>query len=100
MYSISVLFYDARSPAGFSTLPKLRAAEASEGKMKGKPQSVGAIKAGLEEQVAYTLERCVRKRFARNTYTVNNFMVVWECDLMNVQAFQNTTTIINTFYGS
>jgi len=49
MATISDLYYDAGSPAGFSTLPKLRASEAAERKKKGKPQSVGALKAWLEE---------------------------------------------------
>jgi len=80
MANISDLYYDEGSPSGFATLPKLRAAEAAERKMKGKPQSVGAIKAWLEEQDAYTLHRPVRKLFARNPYTVTNVMDVWECD--------------------
>jgi len=45
MATIRDLYYDEGSPAGFSTLPKLRAAEADERKLKGKPQTVGAIKA-------------------------------------------------------
>jgi len=54
---------------------------------KGKPQSVGFTKAWLEEQDAYTLHRPVRKRFARNPYTVTNVMHVWECDLLDVQSY-------------
>jgi len=80
--SISDLYYDEGSPAGFSTLPKFRAAEVSESKPKtGKLQSVGSTKAWLEEQDAYTLHRPVRKRFARNPYNVTNVRDVWECDL-------------------
>ena len=30
------------------------------------------VRAWLEKQDAYTIHRLVRKRFARNTYTVNN----------------------------
>jgi len=50
--TISDLYNDEGSAGGFSTLPKLRAAEAAERKLKGKPQSVGAIKVWLEEQNA------------------------------------------------
>ena len=51
MATISDLYYNEGSPAGFSTLPKLRAAEVAETqtKKKGKPQCVGSIKARLEE---------------------------------------------------
>ena len=55
--------------------------------MKGIPQSVGAIKARLEEQDAYMLHRPVRKYFARNPYTVSNVMKVWECDVLDFQAY-------------
>ena len=72
---------------GFATLPKLREAEAAERKMKGKPQTVGAMNAWLEEQDAYTLHRLLRKRFARNSYTVTNVMNVWECYLLDIQAY-------------
>jgi len=72
--------YDAANPSGFSTLPKLRAAVGR----KVTPQSVGDIKAWLEEQEANTVHRPVRKRFARNPYTVTKVMDVWECDLLHV----------------
>jgi len=84
MATISELYYDKGSPAGFSTLRKLRAAEVAESRTKKvKLQSVGSTKAWLEEQDAYTLHRPVRKRFARNPYTVTNVMDVWECDLLD-----------------
>jgi len=87
MCTISDIYYDEGSPVGFSTLPKLLSAEVAETKTKkGKPQSVGAIKAWLEEQDAYTLHSPVKKRFARNPYTVTNVRDVWECDLLDVQA--------------
>ena len=71
-----------------SVLPKLWAAEVSESKTKkGKLLSVGSTKAWLEEQDAYTLHRPVRKRFARNPYTVTNVRDVWECDLLDVQSY-------------
>jgi len=72
MATICYLNYDEGSPTGLTTLPKLRAAEPPVRKMKGKPQCVGAIMAWLEEQDAYKLHRPVRKRFARNPYTVTN----------------------------
>jgi len=73
MATISDLYYDDGSPAGFSTSPKLRAAEVSESKTeKGKLQTVGSTKAWLEEKDSYTLHRQVRKHFARNPYTVTN----------------------------
>jgi len=87
MATISDLYYDEGNPAGFSTLPKLRAAEAAERKLKGKLQSVCAIKAWLEEQDVYTLHRPVRKLFARDPYTVINVIDVWECDLLDVQVY-------------
>jgi len=87
MAIISDLYYDAGSPAGFSTLPKLRKSESAEREKKGKPQSIGAIKACLEEQDAYTLHRSVRKRFARIPYTVIYVMDVWESDLLDVKAY-------------
>ena len=85
MATISDLYYDEGSPAGFSTLRKLRAAEVAES--KGKPQSVAATRAWLEEQDVYTLHRPVRKRFVRNPYTVTNVRDVWECDLLDVQSY-------------
>jgi len=87
MESISDLYYDEGSPAGFSTLRKLRAAEVAESKTKGKSQSVAATRAWLEEQDAYTLHRPVRKRFARNPCTVTDVGDVWEYDLLDVQFY-------------
>jgi len=50
MATISDLYYSEGSPAGFSTLPKLRASEVSESKTKkGKLQTVDSTKAWLEE---------------------------------------------------
>jgi len=44
------------------------------------------MKAWLEKQDAYTLHRSVKKRFARDPYSVNNVMDVWEWDLVDVRA--------------
>ena len=87
MATISVLYYDAGSLVGFSSLPKIRASEGAERKKKGKAQSVGAIRAWLEEQDVHTLHRPVRKRFARKTYTVTKVMDVWKCDLLDVKVY-------------
>jgi len=73
MATTSSLYYDPTRPWGFLTLPKLRAAVGR----KGRPQSVGSIRAWLEEHDAYTLHRPVRKHLARNPYTVTNVMDVW-----------------------
>jgi len=87
MATISELYYDEGSPAGFSTLRKLRAADTAESNTKkGKSQSVGYTKAWLQEQDAYIPHGPVRKRFARRAYTVNNVLDVWECDLLDVQS--------------
>ena len=104
MASISDLYYDEGSPAGFSTLRKLRAAEAAESKKKGKPQSVAATRAWLGEQDAYTIHRPVRNLFARNHYTVTNVGDVWEFDLLDVLSyakyndnFRYTLSVIEVF---
>jgi len=44
------------------------------------------IREWLEKQDAYTLHRPIRKRFARNPYTVNKVLCVLECDLVDVRA--------------
>ena len=67
-------------------MPKLQAAAAVVGR-KGTPKSIGFIRAWLEKQDAYTLHRPAKKRFAHNPYTVTNVMDVWECDLLDVQAY-------------
>jgi len=85
------LYYDPATPSAFSTLRKLLSATTAEVKKKGKPtpkkKSVYAIRTWLENQDAYTFRRPLRKRFARNPFTVTNVMDVWECDLLDVQAY-------------
>jgi len=75
MTTISRFYYDLTRPLAFSTLWKLRSATAK------KKVKLDVIKVWLEKQDDYTLHRPVRKRFARNPYTVSNVMNVWECDL-------------------
>ena len=71
----------ARQEAALGTLEKLKRVAKKTG--VSKPVEV---KPWLEQQDAYTLHRPVRKRFPRNTYSVDNIMDVWECDLVDVQA--------------
>ena len=70
------LYYDPARPSAFSTFTKVAAAVGKNNKSD--------VRAWLEKQDAYTLHRPVRKRFARNPYSVNNVMDVWECDLLDV----------------
>ena len=74
------LYYDPARPTAFSTLRKLGVAA------KKKNIKLDDIRDWLEKQDAYTLHRPIRKRFARNPYTVNNMMDVCECDLVDVRA--------------
>jgi len=76
--TITRLHYDVTRPSAFSATRKLRLATAEEN------MSAEAYKACLKKQDAYTLHSPVRKRFARNPYTVSNVMVLWEYDLMDV----------------
>ena len=50
-------------------------------------KSVDAMRAWLEKQEAYTLQRPMRKNFAGNPYAVTNMMDVWEFDLLDVQSY-------------
>jgi len=74
------LYYDPARTTAFSTLRKLGVAA------KKKNIKLDDIRDWLEKQDAYTHHRPIRKRFARNPYTVNNVMDVWECDLVDVRA--------------
>ena len=75
------LYYDSARPTAFSTLRKLSVVA-----KKKKNFKLDDIRDWLEKQDAYTLHRSIRKHFARNPYTVNNVMDVWECDLVDVRA--------------
>jgi len=46
------------------------------------------MKAWLQTQDAYTLHRCLRKRFPRNPYTVNNIDDVWEIDILDLSSLK------------
>ena len=80
----SNLYYDPAKPSAFATLKKLQ--EAARESMLGKKP--GEILSWLEKQNTYTLHRPLRRKFPRNPYTVNNLFDVWECDLIDVQAFR------------
>ena len=54
---------------------------------KGTPKSADALKAWLLKHNVDSLHRPVRKRFARNPYSVTNVMDVWECDMLDVQSY-------------
>ena len=79
---ISELYYDPAKPSALSTLHKLRHS-ANQAKLGWKPSQ---IKTWLESQEAYTMHKQLRHRFARNPYTVNNILDVWECDLIDVRS--------------
>jgi len=83
MTTISRLYYDGPRPSGFSTLRKLRSATVK----KSKPKSDDVITDWLVKRNAYGLLGPVRKHFARNSCTVSYVMNVWECDLLDVQAY-------------
>jgi len=68
--AIGSLYYDPAKPSAFSTFKNLRVAVKNENK------KFGDIIAWLEKQDVYTLHIPVRKRFARNPYSVNNVMDV------------------------
>jgi len=76
---LSDLYYEPRVPSAFSSCEKLRSA--------AKTKSESIIQTWLQKQEAFTLHRPIRKRFPRNPYSVNNVMDVYECDLVDVQAF-------------
>ena len=84
--SASRLYYDPARPTGFSTLNKLAAAAAVKTSTTTTKLNKKNLRAWLEKQDPYTLHRPIRRRFARNPYSVNNVMDVWECDLVDVRA--------------
>jgi len=77
----SRFYYDPARSTVYSTLRKLGVAVKKKNNIK-----LDVIIDSLEKQDAYTLHRLIRKRFARNSFTVNNVMDVWECDLFDVRA--------------
>jgi len=68
----------------FSTLNKLAAAAAV--KTTTTKMTKKNLRAWLDKQDPYTLHRPIRRCFARNPYSVNNVMDVWECDLVDVRS--------------
>ena len=76
-------YYDPSKLSAFSTLKKLQEA-ARQSKLGKKP---GELLSWLQTQDTYTLHKPLRRKFPRNPYTVNNLFEVWECDLIEIQAF-------------
>jgi hypothetical protein len=64
-------------------LKKLQEA-ARQSKLGKKPSE---LLSWLQLQDTYTLHKPLRRKFPKNPYTVNNLLDVWECDLIDVQAF-------------
>jgi len=91
MTTISRLYYD---PARLSVLSTLRKFSSATAKKEVNPDF---IRANLEKQNDSTLHRPARKRFARNPYTVSNVRDVWECDLLDVQAYAKYNLNTDTF---
>ena len=77
------LYYDPAITTAFSTLRKLGVAVKENNNIK-----LDDIRDWLE------------KRFARNPYTVNNVMDVWEATWSTSGLSADLTTITNTFYPS
>jgi len=88
------LYYDPAKPTAFSTLNKLAAAVV---KTKKNEKNLGAW---LEKQDSYTFHRPIRRRFARNPYSVSNVIDVWECDLVDIQALAKFNDKSKKFYPS
>ena len=79
----SDLYYVPAKHSAFSTLKNINHA-AKQSKLGKNP---GEIKSWLEMQDAYTLHKPLRRRFARNPYTVDKLLDDWEADLVYVVAF-------------
>jgi hypothetical protein len=69
------LYNNPGNPTAFSTLNKLVAALPKKNKSH--------VRAWLEHQDTYTMQRLVRKWSLRNPYTLTNLMDVWECNLLD-----------------
>ena len=79
--SARAIYYDPQKPSAFSIVNKLTAAVPKKNKSD--------VRDWLEHQDAYTMHTPVRKRFLRDSYTVSNFMHLWECDLLDMQSLAN-----------
>ena len=76
----SRLYYEPANPSAFWNWQKIQR------NVKNEKRPPGDIRAWLEKQDAYTLHRPVRKRIARNAYSVNNVIDVREYDIVDLQA--------------
>jgi len=73
-----------------ATTAAAAAAEANKGTSKPGTKNkkcFDAMRAWLEKENYLTPDRLVGKLFARYPYTFTNVMDVWECDLLDVQAY-------------
>jgi hypothetical protein len=78
------LYYDPSKASSFATQQKLQSAVRQSTGKQHKPKPADT-KACLLKQDSDILHKAVRKRFPRNTYTVNNIHDFWESDLVDVQ---------------
>ena len=80
----SYLYYESAKPSAyfeFEETSKFR----KRRKLEKKPRE---IRSWLEMQDAYTLHKPLRRQFTRNPYNFNNILGLWECDVVDVQAFR------------
>lgn len=91
------LYYDVQSPAGFSSVKKLK--DGAKGKY-----SYEQIKDWLAAQNTYTLHKSRKKSFKRNKFFVTNIDEIWQADLNDMRSmksynnnFNYLLTVIDTF---
>jgi hypothetical protein len=97
------LYHDPARESGFASFKKLLHASRQQCNIKQR-KKLAEIKEFLERQVAYNLHRPLRRRIARNPYSVNNILDVWECYLLDVQSlskfndvYKYVLTVIHNF---
>lgn len=78
------LYYDPRSPAGFSTSDRLHGF-IKQNHSKNIPKSY--ITDWLRRQPTFTLHKNRRVRVRRNHYNITNIDDLWEMDLIDMQKF-------------
>lgn len=78
------IYYDPKSPAGFSTCNRLYQFIRQN---HNKNVSKAIITEWLRKQPTYTLHKNRRVRFKRNYYNITNMDDLWEMDLIDMQKF-------------
>jgi hypothetical protein len=78
------LYYSLGRPSAFSTVDKLQRGATS---VQSHAVSRSDVSVFLESQDAYTMHRPVWKRFSHNAYIVNNDLVLWQSDHLDLQKF-------------